>query len=314
MARAFEDGQLLVGAGARWTALSVLNSDTNSQLFTTAGVGFEAGVLICPNESRIRVGAAFHSAVTTRPNRAAETLNPGSAQNELWLPNQVTLPWDLNIGAAVQLGPRPFNPRWYDPSVLLARIREAMALRERARQRRRELLLGRIRAAGLDVAAATEAIDAELEAQAALDAIHLDMEEQRIDDELRERVRRMQRRYVLLSSSLVVTGSSANAVGVESFIQRVVDRSGESVVFSPRFGAESEIIPNWVKVRAGTYGEPTRVRGASARWHGTFGFDVKLLRWSVFGLFRDDTEWRLSVSLDAAPRYLSSGLSIGNWH
>ena len=105
-----------------------------------------------------------------------------------------------------------------------------------------------------------------------------------------------------------------DAVGIESFLQRVVARSGERVSLSPRLGIETEFVPNWVRVRMGTYGEPTRFVTSSNRLHGTFGFDVKLFPWSVFGLFEDGTEWRLSAAVDAAPRYLGWGAGIGVWH
>jgi hypothetical protein len=321
MANAFLEGQLLVGAGLRSVALSVVNTaDNNNQLFSITGAGLEAGVLWRPNDEPFRVGAAAHSAVTTKPAEESKILYPGTGENELYLPNQVTVPWDVNVGVAVQLGPRPFNPRWYDPAQLLAKVRRAMKQRQAARERRRELLLARIRAAGLDVKAAEAAIDAELETQATLDSLHLQFEEQRADRILRERVRRMARSYVLISSSLVVTGKAENAVGIESFLNRTVTRSGQEIVFSPRLGAESEVVPNWVKLRTGVYVEPTRFERSSPRVHGTFGFDVKLLPWTVFGLFHEDTEWRLSGSFDLAEPfdenklYMGYGVSIGTWH
>ncbi|HMJ13731.1 MAG TPA: hypothetical protein VK524_20075 [Polyangiaceae bacterium] len=316
VSNAFSDGQLLIGAGIRSTALSVVNTanSTDRELFSTTGAGLSAGVLWRPNEERFRVGAAVHSAVTTRPNKDSTDILYEGTDDELWLPNQVTVPWDVNLGVAVQLGPRPFNPRWYDPSLLLARVRRAMAAREAARARRRELLVERSRTEGRDSQAATAAIEAELEAQAALDEMRLELEERRVERALRERVRRMPRSYVLIASSLVISGEAENAVGIESFLDRAVNRSGEAVVVSPRLGVESEVIPEWLKLRAGSYAEPTRFRHGSTRVHGTFGFDLNVLPWSVFGLFHEETEWRLSGALDAAPRYVGGGVSIGMWH
>jgi len=87
-------------------------------------------------------------------------------------------------------------------------------------------------------------------------------------------------------------------------------------VVSPRLGLETEAVPDWVKVRAGTYGEPTRFSASKAagRLHGTLGFDVKLFSWSVFGVFHESTSWRVGAVLDAAERYLSWGLTAGIWH
>jgi hypothetical protein len=88
------------------------------------------------------------------------------------------------------------------------------------------------------------------------------------------------------------------------------------MVFSPRLGLETEAVPNWVKLRAGTYGEPTRfdTPNARGRLHGTLGFDVKLFPWTVFGLFHESTVWRVSAALDAAERYLNTSFGVGVWH
>ncbi len=315
LSNAFSDGQLLIGAGVRATALSVVDpGHSNRQLFNTTGAGLEAGVLWRPNDQRFRVGAAVHSAVTTRPEKDSQGVLYEGMPNELWLPNQVTLPWDVNLGVAVQLGPRPFNPRWYDPSALLAGMRRAMAAREAVRGRRRELALSRARGQGRDVNAVAAALDAELDAQKALDETRLILEKRRVDRMLRERVRRMSRRYVLISSQVVISGEAENAVGIEAFLNREVDRSGEAVVLSPRLGVESEVLPKLLKLRAGSYAEPTRFRGGSTRVHGTFGFDLNVLHWGVFGLFHEDTEWRVSGAIDVARGYPAGGVSIGNWH
>jgi hypothetical protein len=77
---------------------------------------------------------------------------------------------------------------------------------------------------------------------------------------------------------------------------------------------ETEILPDWFKLRVGTYGEPTRFATSSTRIHGTVGFDVKVFPWTAFGLYDEDTEWRITTCLDAAPRYLGWGVSIGVWH
>src|SRR5690606_29079239 len=79
----------------------------------------------------------------------------------------------------------------------------------------------------------------------------------------------MSRPYLLVSASLVVTGQSDNAVGIESFLAQQTRLSGESVVFSPRLGLESEVWPDMLKLRAGTYLEPARLNGAQSRVHGT---------------------------------------------
>jgi len=67
-------------------------------------------------------------------------------------------------------------------------------------------------------------------------------------------------------------------------------------------------------VRAGTYLEPTRFETSSARPHYTGGFDVRVGRWNVFGLWPDDYQWRLAVGADVARDYFTLGVTIAGWY
>ena len=315
-AKAFADGQLVIGAGIRSVVLSVIDPNAdNEDRFSTEGAGLETGVLWRPNGAPFRVGAAIRSAVRTETDTPGSVLFEGTA-DQLYLPNEVTVPWDASIGLAIQYGPRPLNPTWINPVDLLARLRREAELRRAAREKQRQRELARARSERRDLAAAEAAIDAELRTLEAIDAIELEQAAERVDRLLRERYLRMPRFHLLMTTALMITGEADNAVGVESFLQRKVNRSGERVVFSPRLGLETEAIPNWVKLRAGTYGEPTRfdTPRASGRLHGTLGFDLKLFPWTVFGLFHETTVWRVSAALDAAERYLNTSIGIGVWH
>jgi hypothetical protein len=67
-------------------------------------------------------------------------------------------------------------------------------------------------------------------------------------------------------------------------------------------------------MRAGTYREPTRFRTSKPRWHATLGFDLRLIRWDVFGVWPRDYLWRVSLGGDVARRYFVWGFSIGGWY
>jgi hypothetical protein len=69
-----------------------------------------------------------------------------------------------------------------------------------------------------------------------------------------------------------------------------------------------------MKLRAGTYLEPTRFAASTPRAHGTFGFDINLFKWNVFGLWPDDYRWQISVALDLARAYGSFSFGIGGWY
>ncbi len=328
LARSFVHGQLLFGAGIRYTGMNVLNQNTqiyNGQtLFTTQGVGYEFGWLWRPYNQVFRLGASVRSAVTTKAesgsNIAADAngnrlLFPGTA-DQMYLPDEVALPWEWSLGFAVQLGSRPFNPRWTDPHDILADIRQTMRQNELDREQRKEQLLNDIPPDAEDGEKRRAQVLAELKAESDKDEEMLQQAVARTRRLLKARERQLGRWYLLMATSLKVSGPVKNAVGVESFLQRVVDHSGDRVVASPHLGVESEVIPKWLKLRAGLYGEPTRFSNnrAGPRTHTTFGFESKLFSWSVFGLYDSDTQWRIQAALDSSQRYFAWSASLGVWH
>jgi hypothetical protein len=120
--------------------------------------------------------------------------------------------------------------------------------------------------------------------------------------------------HVMVAASALITGAAANAVGLESFLSQEVNRSGEHPVVSLRLGAEMGLVPNFMRLRAGTYLEPTRFATSSDRPHYTGGFDIRLGRWDVFGLWPADYQWRLAVGADVARDYFTLGVTIAGWY
>lgn len=134
-----------------------------------------------------------------------------------------------------------------------------------------------------------------------------DADIKKAEDDLFEGYLRRQRRYVLISTELSVV-EGGGPVGLSG--QTAMDRP----VISPRLGVESEVIPHHLRLRAGSYYEPALIAGTRSRIHGTGGFDVRLFRWSVFGLIDRFDYWQLSVGADVARSYLNTAFSIGFWH
>lgn len=91
----FLDGQLLVGAGFRFVGMSFDRSSGSGGL-STAGVGYETGVVIKPQVAQYRVAASFKSPIDAKVS-GAETVH---------------VPWELALGFAYQFGHRFFNPRF----------------------------------------------------------------------------------------------------------------------------------------------------------------------------------------------------------
>lgn len=131
---------------------------------------------------------------------------------------------------------------------------------------------------------------------------------------LRSRARALPREKLLLSFGMLVTGPTTGAVGVASMLAQKVDRSGEKTSVTMRGGAEAEFLPNRLMLRAGSYMEPTRFRESSARLHGTTGFEVRVLDWSMFGIFPEDNSFRISGAIDSARGYFGWSLGVGSWY
>lgn len=321
----FADGQLVVGFGQRTTSLGVVivgeQAAEGRTLVSAYGAAYQVGAVFKPHGHRFRLGAAVRSRVVAEPEGAAQgdVLAFAGTPDEVYVPRRAVLPEQVALGFALQLGPRPLNRRFVDEDRALGRLRRMAAFRERERERR-----ARFAPAG------TEADRREAERDRAEEARRdrrwVEQEERAFFAAEKAAYAREPRRYLLVSVAAVALGPVDDAVGVESFLNRRVHRSGELPSVSYRLGVEGEPVPHWWKVRLGTYYEPTRFREVPpppgggvairprARQHATAGFDVRLFPWTVFGLFEDGTTWRAGAALDTAPRYFAWSASVGVWH
>ena len=118
-------------------------------------------------------------------------------------------------------------------------------------------------------------------------------------------------RSLTVALDLVVTGALDNAYGLEAFGQHELERSGRDIAWSPRGGAEFELFPGRLRLRAGSYWEPQRYDGVPGRLHGTFGIELRLLQFNVLDVPR---RGRISVTGDVAEGYRNIGFSVGFWH
>jgi len=126
------------------------------------------------------------------------------------------------------------------------------------------------------------------------------------------------RRHLLVSASLTVTGPSPGALGFEAFLVQREYRSGAQASFAPALALEAEPFANLLKVRAGSYLEPSRfadsdLRDAEPRLHGTAGLDLRLFESTIFGLF-SPFHWRTGGTVDVAPAWFNFSVSLGLWH
>jgi hypothetical protein len=312
-----DHNQWVLGVGARFVSMSVKGPDRVGSAFKSSGNGLEFGMVWKPENRPIRLGFAYRTAIRTEasytegllPNSEGDIIlqNPGSSP--YYLPKSVAFPWDVNFGFAVQFGARPLNPAWRTNDDLIERQKLEHRLRELDREASLSHALAEAR-----TPREREQIRQHYQHQQDADDRALDKELLAAKWQIERDLRKMNKFYVQVAASLLVSGAVENAVGVESLMTQTVDRSGQRAVVSPRLGIESGVIPEYLKLRAGTYVEPTRFEGSSARTHLTAGLDVKLLVWNVFGLWPNDYMWRLGLGADVAHRYNTWGITIAGWY
>jgi hypothetical protein len=323
LGRSFFGGQLALGGGARAVTFSI-DSQQNGVASTDLemqGVAPELGVQIRPDYLPWRIGATMRAPASGRVTATTSGPPPATGLPVL-RPAGVNLPWELELGTAIQLGPRPLNPQWVNPHDEEAPERRHIAADRAARRVAQDLELDGI---------CDEAARAERARGFAAQEKFIRREEnerlaesrKRLRDERRARYTNWPRERITVLIELLISGPSPDAIGLESYFSGqaalgqttpTIDfrRSGQSVSYSPRLGFEGEPVPHWLQTRFGTYIEPSRF-GGRARQHFTFGFDLKLAPWSGFGLFGDQV-WRIGGVADLAPRYQSFGVSLGAWH
>ncbi len=117
-------------------------------------------------------------------------------------------------------------------------------------------------------------------------------------------------RRTILSTDVRWFGVSHNAIGLSSFLQQTVQQAGQKDVFSLHAGLEVEPLPNRLRLRLGTYREPSRYAGVSVRQHATAGLELGLFRFRFFG----ERLVSLSYSADIASRYNVHALSLWLWN
>ncbi|MEZ4297820.1 MAG: hypothetical protein R3B70_22885 [Polyangiaceae bacterium] len=322
----FFGGQLHLGAGARIGGMLLQTADTE---LTMLGAAPELGFLIRPDWKSFRIGATFRM-----PVEAGELGSPQLRVDNgvrkaggFILPERVVWPWELEVGIAVQVGPRPFNPQWINPHDQEAQYRALQDLERRRREAARALELSnlsdaterRLRAKEHEEARAREAVEDERAFEKAANALQ---------KERQARYANWPREMLLVTAELLVTGDVPRGVGLEGFLGQntavgtpgaIVGSSGGEVNFSPRFGIETEPIPGLVHTRFGSYYEPRRLAPSETdgaigvgRQHFTFGADLRVLTTTFWGLVPEIT-YTLQASVDIAPRYESFSVGIGNW-
>jgi hypothetical protein len=117
-------------------------------------------------------------------------------------------------------------------------------------------------------------------------------------------------RSALVSFDLKVFGTSPDdANGTAAFLTQTAKPVGQKTIATLHGGLEAEAIPNRLRLRAGTYYEPSRFDGISPREHITGGFEVRLFKFNLLG----ERHLSFSYAVDVAARYQVQSFSIWLW-
>ncbi len=326
---AFLGGQLMVGGGARVGGMLLQTPDAE---YSMLGAAPEFGVLVRPDWKSFRVGATFRL-----PVDAGELSSPQVRVNEsnvrtaggLILPEKVVWPWELEVGLAVQVGPRPLNPQWINPHDQEEQLRRLQKQEQLRRENARAMELSNIADASERKLRAKEHEEARVR-EIEDDKREFAKKSKQLQKERQARYLNWPREMLLVTAELLVTGDVGRGVGLEGFLAQrslvagalagsEVGSSGGEVNYSPRFGIETEPIPGLVHTRLGSYYEPRRLKLSGSditkgvgRQHFTFGADLRVLTTTFWGLVPEIT-YTLQASVDIAPRYESFSVGIGNW-
>jgi hypothetical protein len=305
-------GQLSIGGGLRLVTLSV-DATVPGQKTTTlsmGGIAPEIGFLIRPDYLPWRIGVTYRAPVEGKPSGdSADAALPTTPFDP---PRAIRLPWEIEAGFAIQVGPRPLNPRWLSPHEQEAAQRRQIAEDRAARRAAQDKELQAIRSPREMYERATELARREDEIRKDEDR-RMDEAKEQLLVERKARYRNWPRPRITVLAEILVTGRAPDAIGLESLFARTDKKSGDTISYSPRLGLEGEPVIDYVQTRIGTYIEPSRYEGSLARQHFTFGANVRLGAWSGFGIFGDQI-WQIGGAVDLAPRYQNLGVSIGAWH
>ncbi|MFW2390720.1 MAG: hypothetical protein ACN4G0_20465 [Polyangiales bacterium] len=318
----FLDGQLILGGGLRILRERAFQSRrivSDGDAFSTIGLGAEVGLMFRPHHERWTLGASLFPTIRTglrSRGNGTETPDGDIVVGDFYLPSATEIPTTGSVGFSYQFGPRPPNPPWIGEEDLAGPELERLDRRKATLKEKEQKEVAAAKArGGPDVDVCVQALRQRYARKyAELKKSRKEMKRLAWDI-LRKQFRwNWPRRYYLLTADLWFNGRVPNGVGVESLLFQTVQRSGEKMTVSPRIGFETEAVPTRLKVRAGTYMEPSRFAQSKLRVHGTLGFDVSLFRWNVFGIWPADYRWQISAALDVARSYASFSFGIGGWY
>ena len=325
----FADGAIIVGVGVRALRLALSAAPIDDPLafefLTFVGYGAELGALYRPPGRSYRLGAALRTPVNARIS-VEDSTSPGVSM--VPRPSSADYPFELRLGAAYQFGPRRLNRRGFERKRIEQRIMRAL----RAEWCERDLAQVEFELRALRRQPPEGGLSCPRLTVQPVDPVYLRREEARRAEELEvaeEHIEELEdafdahltgladqepREKYLLAASLIVYGrAGSNAIGLDAFFDQELRARRQGASFGLRAGFEMEPWANRLKTRGGFYLEPDRNPQLLPRVHATWGFDLRLFRWDLFGLV-DPFDFQVSFYFDGAADYVTYGFGVGLWH
>ncbi len=328
------DGEVVLGASFvlhdvgidRATVIGGDNNQTSS-IGASRGAALGLGLLWAPPYAPFRLGVSTRLSPPAswqdddkpvcKPPRCEQVGEDFIADGTYYLPRTLSLPTEIRAGIAVQLL-RRMNLPWVHPRKETNNDElRAKSIIAYARNARRDLH-GQRKANAKKRGESAEPLDKEFSRREG----PLRRAEEKLINEARAKDRKrrlapyksLRRERVLLTAGVKVTLPAENAIGLDSFLTQIVERSGEYVTAQPHAAVEAEVWPRYLVARLGSYVEPSRFAKGLERVHVTTGFDVRIpVEWDVAGLFDEAQSFRLGGAFDYTARYVGWGLSAGVW-
>ena len=116
------------------------------------------------------------------------------------------------------------------------------------------------------------------------------------------------RRYLLLTADVVISGPSPGAVNFEGFVSGAPRRAGVTPTASFHLGAEGEVLHDRLRARVGTYLEPIRAsNGGFGRLHMTGGAELHLFELGPL-------DFKASFAFDMSVGFNNILFGVGLWN
>jgi hypothetical protein len=320
MAHQFFDGQIVLGGGFR-TAVLGLSTPDGDELVSFSGTAPELGMLVRFEDEPWRLAVAGRFAVSSKEvsGDAVETIGGVRRAAGFVLPDEVHVPWEFQFGFAFQVGERPLNRRFVIPRDVSERLERHEAYAAWLRERTQVIAENGPSPEDdpyrwLDARAEDEQFWRRERARRARSEERVDRAIDVAEEEREQAVEELSRLYLLCSMELVVTGPTHRGIGLEGFLSQVREPAGAESTLGVRLGLEGEPWPGRLKLRLGSYLEPSRFEEPTVRIHLTGGFEFRLFSWDFFELLDDEFHVRVGASVDWADSYFDWGFGVGFWH